>query len=279
MADADEFLRLPELPEPRERARVRGADVELSGVRFSYEEGEEVLHGIDLTIPEGSFVALVGPSGGGKSTVARLVARHWDVDAGSVRIGGADVRDMPLDQLSELVSYVAQDNFLFDCSLRENVRLGRPGSTDEEAAAAARAACCDEFVARLPRGWDTPAGEAGSALSGGERQRVSIARAMLKDAPIVVLDEATAYADAENEGRIQQAFARLARDKTVLIIAHRLKTVEAADRILVMDEGRLAAQGPHDALVRKSALYRRMVEANERRDAWDMAAGKEDRRG
>ena len=271
VADADEFLRLPELPEPRDRARVRGADVELSGVRFSYEEGEEVLHGIDLTIPEGSFVALVGPSGGGKSTVARLVARHWDVDAGSVRIGGADVRDMPLDQLSELVSYVAQDNFLFDCSLRENVRLGRPGATDEEVAAAARAACCDEFVARLPRGWDTPAGEAGSALSGGERQRVSIARAMLKDAPIVVLDEATAFADPENEDRIQRSIAELTRGKTLVVIAHRLSTVCGADKIVVIEDGSVRDEGAHEELLERCALYADMWEAHVGAKGW--AAG------
>ena len=177
------------------------------------------------------------------------------------------------------MSFVFQDTFLLADTLEANIRMGNEAATRDEVLAAARAACIDDVVARLPEGLDTRIGPGGMYLSGGEAQRVAIARVFLKDAPIVVLDEATAYADAENEGRIQQAFARLARDKTVLIIAHRLKTVEAADRILVMDEGRLAAQGPHDALVRKSALYRRMVEANERRDAWDMAAGKGDRRG
>ena len=156
---------------------------------FSYESGEEVLHDVSLRVPRGSFCALVGPSGSGKSTLARLIARHWDVGAGAVRVGGVDVRDMPLDQLSQLVSFVAQDNYLFDCSLRENIRMGKPDATDDEVLAAARAACCDDFIGRLPHGYDTPAGEAGHALSGGERQRISIARAILKDAPIVVLDE------------------------------------------------------------------------------------------
>ena len=196
-----------------------------------------------------------------------------------MRVGGVDVRELSSQRLSDTVSFVFQDTFLLADTLEANIRMGNEAATRDEVLAAARAACIDDVVARLPEGLDTRIGPGGTYLSGGEAQRVAIARVFLKDAPIVVLDEATAYVDAENEGRIQQAFARLARDKTVLIIAHRLKTVEAADRILVMDEGRLAAQGPHDALVRKSALYRRMVEANERRDAWDMAAGKEDRRG
>lgn len=262
VADARAFLDLPELPEPAVRACVHGTDVELSGVSFSYEGGDEVLHGIDLAVPQGSFCALVGPSGGGKSTVARLIARHWDVDAGSVRVGGSDVRTMPLDQLSELVSFVAQDNYLFNCPLKENVRLGRPGATDAEVLAAARAACCDEFIDRLPAGWDTLAGEAGRALSGGERQRISIARAILKDAPIVILDEATAFTDPENEARIQRSIAELSRGKTLLVIAHRLSTVVAADRIAVVERGRIVAQGTHEGLRASCPLYERMWQAH-----------------
>ena len=172
-----------------------------------------------------------------------------------MRVGGVDVRDMPLDQLSQLVSFVAQDNYLFDCSLRENIRMGKPDATDDEVLAAARAACCDDFIGRLPHGYDTPAGEAGHALSGGERQRISIARAILKDAPIVVLDEATAFTDPENEERIQQSIARLTRGKTLLVIAHRLSTVKNADVIMVLDHGRIIERGSHDQLIAARGQY------------------------
>ena len=277
----DEILDYPDLAEPAEPREPQDASVEFSHVSFSYAgpDGPRALDDVSFRLPSGSVTGLVGPSGGGKSTIAALILRFFDADEGSVRVGGVDVRELSSQRLSDTVSFVFQDTFLLADTLEANIRMGNEAATRDEVLAAARAACIDDVVARLPEGLDTRIGPGGTYLSGGEAQRVAIARVFLKDAPIVVLDEATAYADAENEGRIQQAFARLARDKTVLIIAHRLKTVEAADRILVMDEGRLAAQGPHDALVRKSALYRRMVEANERRDAWDMAAGKEDRRG
>lgn len=268
VADASEFLNLPELPEPAARARVRGADVRIEGVSFSYADGQEVLHGVDLAVPQGSFTALVGPSGGGKSTVARLIARHWDVGAGSVRVGGVDVRDMPLDQLSELVSFVAQDNYLFDCSLKENIRMGKPDATDAEVLAAARAACCDDFIGRLSAGYDTPAGEAGHALSGGERQRVSIARAILKDAPVVILDEATAFTDPENEERIQRSIAELTRGKTLLVIAHRLSTVAGADNIAVVERGRIVAQGSHGRLLEECPLYAAMWDAHVGAKGW-----------
>ena len=277
----DEILDYPDLAEPAEPREPQDASVEFSHVSFSYAgpDGPRALDDVSFRLPSGSITGLVGPSGGGKSTIAALILRFFDADEGSVRVGGVDVRELSSQRLSDTVSFVFQDTFLLADTLEANIRMGNEAATRDEVLAAARAACIDDVVARLPEGLDTRIGPGGTYLSGGEAQRVAIARVFLKDAPIVVLDEATAYADAENEGRIQQAFARLARDKTVLIIAHRLKTVEAADRILVMDEGRLAAQGPHDALVRKSALYRRMVEANERRDAWDMAAGKGDRRG
>lgn len=191
--ELEEFLEMPALPEPDGRADMKHTDVALKGVRFSYtgDKKDEVLHGIDLTLPEGSYTALVGPSGGGKSTVAKLIARFWDVTDGAITIGGVNVKDMPLSQLSEYVSFVTQDNFLFRCSLLENIRLGDPNATDEEVRAAARAAQCEEFIAKLPLGYDTPAGEAGRRLSGGEKQRIAIARMMLKNAPIVILDEAT----------------------------------------------------------------------------------------
>ena len=192
------FLEMPELPEPKARAEVRSTGVELKDVRFSYtgRAEDEVLHGVNLTLPQGSFTALVGPSGGGKSTVAKLIARFWDVSSGSVAIGGVNVKDMPLSQLSELVSFVTQDYFLFRCSLLENIRLGNPKATDEEVKAAARAAQCEEFIQKLPRGYDTPAGEAGKRLSGGEKQRIAIARMMLKNASIVILDENSAVGRA-----------------------------------------------------------------------------------
>ena len=275
VADASEFLDLPELPEPAQRAAVRDEGVELANGSFSYESGEEVLHDVSLRVPRGSFCALVGPSGSGKSTLARLIARHWDVGAGAVRVGGVDVRDMPLDQLSQLVSFVAQDNYLFDCSLRENIRMGKPDATDDEVLAAARAACCDDFIGRLPHGYDTPAGEAGHALSGGERQRISIARAILKDAPIVVLDEATAFTDPENEERIQQSIARLTRGKTLLVIAHRLSTVAAADDIAVVDHGRIVAHGTHDRLLAACPLYASMWQAHVCAKAWSAVSRKE----
>lgn len=272
IADAREFLDLPELPQPSVRADVRGRGLVLEGVRFSYGEGrDEVLHGVDLEVGEGEFLALVGPSGSGKSTIARLVARHWDVTAGSVRIGGRDVRDMPLDQLSELVSYVSQDDYLLAGTLLDNVRLGRPGATDEEVLAAARAASCEEFVSRLPQGWQTPAGEAGHALSGGERQRICIARAILKDAPIVVFDEATAFADPQNEARIQVSVARLARGKTLVVIAHRLSTITGADQIAVVSEGAIVARGTHEQLLEGCELYRGMWQAHVGASSW--AAG------
>lgn len=262
VADADDFLSMPELAQPEARAAVHGTGIALNRVSFSYADGVEVIHDLSLNIPQGRFVALVGPSGGGKSTIARLIVRHWDVTSGSLSVGGVDVRSMPLDQVNEMVSYVTQDNYLFDCSLIDNIRMGRPGATDDEVLAAARAASCDEFIARLPRGYDTPAGEAGDALSGGERQRICLARAIVKDAPIVVLDEATAFADPENEDRIQRSLAHLTQGKTLVVIAHRLSTVTGADSIVVIDDGRVAAQGTHRELLSDSRLYQDLWEAH-----------------
>ena len=256
----EEFLELPELPQPQERADVKHTDVALRNVRFSYtgEEKDEVLHGIDMTLPEGSFTALVGPSGGGKSTVAKLIARFWDVTSGAITIGGVNVKDMPLSQLSEYVSFVTQDNFLFRCSLLENIRLGNPNATDEEVKDAARAAQCEEFISKLPQGYDTPAGEAGKRLSGGEKQRIAIARMMLKNAPIVILDEATAFTDPENEDKIQRSIAALTRGKTLLVIAHRLSTIKSADNIVVLKNGAIAAQGTQEQLLETCPLYQDM---------------------
>ena len=256
----EEFLEMPELPQPEKRADIRHTDVALRNVRFSYtgEEQDEVLHGIDMTLPEGSFTALVGPSGGGKSTVAKLIARFWDVTSGAITIGGVNVKDRPLSQLSVYVSFVTQDNFLFRCSLLENIRLGNPNATDEEVKAAARAAQCEEFISKLPQGYDTPAGEAGKRLSGGEKQRIAIARMMLKNAPIVILDEATAFTDPENEDKIQRSIAALTRGKTLLVIAHRLSTIKNADNIVVLKNGAIVAQGTQEQLLEKCPLYQGM---------------------
>ena len=268
----EEFLEMPELPEPAARAEIKRTDVELKNVHFSYtgDAADEVLHGVDLRLPEGSFTALVGPSGGGKSTVAKLIARFWDVTSGEITIGGVNVRDMPISQLSEYVSFVTQDNFLFRGSLLENIRLGDPNAGDEEVMAAARAAQCEEFISKLPQGYNTPAGEAGKRLSGGEKQRIAIARMMLKNAPIVILDEATASIDPENEDRLQKAIEALTRNKTIIMIAHRLKTVRHADRILVIDHGRIVQQGKHEELITEPGIYADFIGGKKRTVDWKL---------
>ncbi|MEA4847282.1 MAG: ABC transporter ATP-binding protein [Clostridiaceae bacterium] len=273
-----EFLTMPELPEPAQTAQLNGYDVKLSGVRFSYtgEQKDEVLHGIDLILPQGSFTALVGPSGGGKSTVAKLIARFWDVTGGKIEIGGVDVRNMTLKQLADTVSFVTQDNFLFRCSLLENIRLGNPEATDEEVCAAAREAQCDEFISKLEKGYDTPAGEAGKRLSGGEKQRIAIARMILKNAPVVILDEATAFTDPENEDKIQRSIGALTKGKTLLVIAHRLSTIKNADNIILLKNGRIEAQGKQRPLLQSSALYADMWKAHIGAKAWAVSvSGKE----
>lgn len=275
----EEFLEIPELPEPEKRAKITHTNVELKNVRFSYtgEEKDEVLHGINLNLPEGSFTALVGPSGGGKSTVAKLIARFWDVTSGSITVGGVNVKDMPLDQLSGYVSFVTQDNFLFSCSLLENIRLGNPNASDEQVKAAAKAAQCEEFINKLPQGYDTPAGEAGKRLSGGEKQRIAIARMMLKNAPIVILDEATAFTDPENEDKIQQSIAALTKGKTLLVIAHRLSTIKSADNIAVLKDGRIIAEGKQEELLESCPLYKDMWQAHIGAKSWAVSSKKEER--
>lgn len=240
----------------------KDSSIALHDVRFSYDGRTDVIRGVSMDIRPGQTVALVGPSGGGKSTVAKLISRFWDVSSGSITIGGVDIREMPLSQLSEYVSFVTQDNFLFNCSLLENIRLGNPQATDEEVKAAAKAAQCEEFIAKLPQGYDTPAGEAGKRLSGGEKQRVAIARMLLKNAPIVILDEATAFTDPENEDKIQRSIAALTRGKTLLVIAHRLSTIKNADNIVVLKDGAIAAEGKQEALLETCPLYRDMWQAH-----------------
>lgn len=274
----EEFLEMPELPEPKEYANAEHTGVTLKNVTFSYtgEAKDEVLHGVNLTLKEGSFTALVGPSGGGKSTVAKLVARFWDVSGGEIEIGGVNVKDMPLKQLSGLVSFVTQDNFLFNCSLLENIRLGNPSVTDEEVKAAARAAQCEEFIEKLPQGYDTAAGEAGKRLSGGEKQRIAIARMLLKDAPIVILDEATAFADPENEDKIQKSIAALTKNKTLLVIAHRLSTIKNADKIVVLEKGKIIAEGRQEELLEKCPLYKDMWLAHIGAKNWAVSAAEKE---
>lgn len=258
VGDANGLLQMEALPEVPEPAKLCGSGICLLDVRFSYDGAKDILKGISLDIPEGSFTALVGPSGGGKSTVARLIARFWDVTGGSIEIGGTDIRRMPLKQLGSLVSFVTQDQFLFDCTLMENIRLGNPGASDKQVFAAADAAQCGEFITRLEKGWQTPAGEAGKQLSGGERQRIAIARAILKDAPIVILDEATAFTDPENEEKIQHSIAALSKGKTLLVIAHRLSTIQNADRIVVLDKGSIADTGTQEELLQRCPLYQKL---------------------
>lgn len=276
--DTRELLDLPQLSQAEQDAPLNDCDIQLKDVSFSYggSDGKEVLHHLDLTIPQGKFTALVGPSGGGKSTIVRLAARFWDVTGGSITLGGRDIRELPLKQLSREISYVTQDNFLFDCSLKENIRLGKPGASDEEVFAAARAAQCEEFIGRLEHGWDTAAGDAGKQLSGGERQRIAIARAILKDAPIVILDEATAFTDPENEDKIQRSIMALSKGKTLLVIAHRLSTVQNADQIVVLEKGQIVDQGTQSELLSRCPLYQTLWAAHVGVRNWAVTSGEKE---
>ena len=261
---AKEVLNMEILDDVQTKVHFNTYDIAFEDVSFSYSGGTEntVLHNLSFKIPEGNFTALVGPSGGGKSTIAKLIARFWDTTNGNIKIGNTNIKDIPLKQLSGVVSFVTQDNFLFNCSIKENIRLGKPTASDDEVFTAARAACCDDFINRLEKGYDTPAGEAGRSLSGGEKQRISIARAILKNAPIIILDEATAFTDPQNEEQIQKSIASLTKGKTLLVIAHRLSTIQNADQIIVLDNGKIAASGTQEYLLENSPLYRSMWEAH-----------------
>ena len=274
--DVDKLLHAEELPDIGSPAEIQSKEIVLHNVSFSYdkESGKQALSHVDLKIPEGKFTALVGPSGGGKSTIARLIARFWDVDGGKITIGGTDIRNMPLSQLTDLVSFVTQDNFLFNCSIKENIRLGNPKASDEEVYAAAKAACCDTFIRELEHGYDTAAGDAGNRLSGGEKQRISIARMILKNAPIVILDEATAFTDQENEEKIQKSIAALTKGKTLLVIAHRLSTIKNADQIIVLQNGQVENIGTHQQLLDGDSLYRDMWQAHIGAQNWSASSGK-----
>ena len=268
---ADRMNEIYETPiaEGSETFAPKGHDIVFDHVSFAYDQ-KDVLRDVSFTAREGEVTALVGPSGSGKSTCARLAARLWDVTKGSIKVGGVDIATIDPEVLLRDYSMVFQDVVLFDDTVMENIRLGRRGASDGEVRAAAKAANCEEFVRRLPRGYDTPIGENGARLSGGERQRISIARALLKDAPIVLLDEATASLDVENETKVQEALSRLLAGKTVLVIAHRMRTVEAADKIVVLADGRVAEQGSPSELMAKRGLFRRMVELQRQSAGWKL---------
>lgn len=250
--------------------KTKGYDIAFENVSFSYNTGEQVLDNVSFTAKQGEVTALIGPSGGGKSTAAKLAARFWDVDRGKITIGGQDVRKVDPEKLLSAYSIVFQDVTLFNNTVMENIRIGRQGATDEEVLAAAKEAQCDEFVEKLPEGYQTMIGENGSMLSGGERQRISIARALLKDSPVILLDEATASLDAENETQIQKAISRLVKGKTVLIIAHRMRTVEGADKLVLLKEGKVVEQGTPQELYAKGGLYTKMCELQQQSGNWKM---------
>ena len=251
------FLKTPELVRPSEPVSLGERTYQFEDVHFGYKE-TEILHGISFQTKPGTMTAIVGPSGSGKSTIAKLMAGFWDVTSGAVRFGDHDIRQISFEQLMGEISYVAQDNFLFDKSIRENIRMGNPSATNAEVEAAAKAANCHDFIMQLEQGYDTLAGDAGDRLSGGERQRITIARAMLKQASVIILDEATAYADPENEALIQQAISKLVAGKTLIVVAHRLNTIRNADQILVVANGNIAGRGTQEELLRECPIYQKM---------------------
>ena len=274
--DIDKLLNMIELETTKKPINITNYDIRIQDVSFSYELKDKnkknmALSGVNLYMKQGSFSALVGPSGGGKSTVARLIARFWDVDEGSIQIGGVDIKRIPIGQLADIVTFVTQDNFLFNCSIKENIRLGNPEASDDEVYRAARAACCDEFIQGLKDGYNTKVGESGNQLSGGEKQRIAIARAILKNAPIVILDEATAFTDPENEDKIQESIRVLTKGKTLLVIAHRLSTVKNADQIIVLEMGQVIQVGAQKQLLESCPLFTQMWNAHIGAKTWSVS--------
>ena len=260
VARMDEILNIPEMAETDHPKKPVNDDIEFNDVSFSYtgSADENALENVSFSAKQGQITAIVGPSGGGKSTIANLISRFWDVSSGSITIGGVDVRDMAENDLMRHVSFVFQDIFLFKQSILDNIRMGNPQASEEQVVAAAKAAQCHDFISRLPKGYHTVVGTKGVHLSGGERQRIAIARAIIKNSPIIVLDEATAFSDPENEYLIQKAFEKLMQGKTVIIIAHRLSTIRNADHIIVMEKGHLIEEGKHDDLVAAGGRYAKM---------------------
>lgn len=271
-ASIDRTLQTEEMEQMDEKGRAlspKKHDIEFDNVHFSYEN-KEILQGISMKLPDRTATAVIGPSGSGKTTLCNLIARFWDVDSGSVKIGGKDVREYTLESLMEQISMVFQNVYLFADTIENNIKFGRPDATHGEVVKAAEKACCADFIEALPNGYDTMIGEGGASLSGGEKQRISIARAMLKDAPIVILDEATANVDPENEDRLQKAIEELTRDKTIIMIAHRLKTVRNADQILVVDNGRIVQQGRHEELIGQEGIYADFVLGRKEAIGWKL---------
>ena len=261
MGEIDSILNQPELVRPKEACNLQNLDISLENVHFAYDE-KEVLKGIDLIIPQGKTTAFVGPSGSGKSTIAKLIASFWDVTGGLITIGDKSIKEISTDQLNDLISYVSQDNYLFNDTVRNNIRMGKPGASDDEVEQIAKKSGCHEFIVNLEHGYETIVGGAGGHLSGGERQRIAIARAMLKNAPIVILDEATSYTDPENEAVIQEAISRLTKGKTLIVIAHRLSTIIDSDQIVVVKNGTIQAKGTHEELLKECSLYHTMWTAH-----------------
>ena len=272
--EIDDILNLKELKRPEISNKLNTVhDITLNNVSFGYGE-KEVLHNFSLKIPDGTVTALVGPSGSGKSTVARLIASLWDVQGGNIKIGGVDIRDMSLSDYNAQIAYVSQDSFLFNTSIRENIRMGKPSASNEEVEKIARKSGCYDFIMGLENGFDTIVGGSGAHLSGGERQRISIARAMLKNSPILILDEATAYTDPENEAIIQKSISELSKEKTLIVIAHRLSTIIDADQIVVIKDGNIEAKGTHTELLNSSSLYKNMWKAHiYARDVYEARGG------
>ena len=261
---AQEILDTPQMDITGEMITPENRDLAAENVEFSYEK-RKVIDGISAQIPEKTTTAIVGPSGGGKTTLVNLLARFWDVDAGTVTLGGRNVKDYDMDSLMENFSFVFQNVYLFHDTIANNIRFGQPDAPMEKVVEAAKKACCHEFIEALPEGYNTVIGEGGASLSGGEKQRISIARAMMKDAPVIFLDEATANVDPENENDLMKAIQALTKEKTVIMIAHRLKTVEHADQILVVDHGKIVQQGAHENLMKEEGIYRNFI--SERREA------------
>ena len=261
---AQEILNTPQMDISGETIEPAVRDIVAQGIAFSYEK-RKIIDGISLHIPEKTTTAIVGPSGGGKTTLVNLLARFWDVDGGSVMLGGRNVKDYDMDSLMANFSFVFQSVYLFHDTIANNIRFGQPGAPMEDVIAAAKKACCHDFISSLPQGYDTVVGEGGASLSGGEKQRISIARAMMKNAPVIFLDEATANIDPENENELMRAIQALTAEKTVIMIAHRLKTVERADQIIVVDHGKIVQQGTHAELMDQDGIYRNFI--GERREA------------
>ena len=262
IGEATEILERKELTRPETLSKQpHGTEIALKNVHFGYKD-TEILHGIDLVIKQGTVNALVGPSGSGKSTIAKLIASFWDADSGSITFGGVNIREIPLEWYHRNIAYVSQDNYLFDETIMENIRMGNPNATDEDVISAAKQCGCHDFIMQLEHGYDTVVGGAGGHLSGGERQRISIARAMLKNAPVIILDEATAYTDPENEALVQSSVAKLVQGKTLLVIAHRLSTIATADQIILINHGSVEATGTQAELLAESSLYAQMWDAH-----------------